>query len=315
MFQADCNPTLRAPVTVPNMKLTASLSDQRRRPLRLDRFASVYAGRPIARLFRGSDGHGIPILMYHSVHAGSAKGHPYYDTNTSPDVFRLQMRYLKDHGYQALDLETAIPALLAGGTANNFVVITFDDGFRDFYTNAYPILEECGFVATVFVVSGFTADDRLALNGNECLTWAEVRELHAAGVRIGSHTVSHPRLRRLTMAGLHDEVGTSKRTLEDKLGDSVTTFSYPFAFPETDEAFTRRLKHALEEHGYRAGVTTVIGTAAQSDDRMILPRLPVNSWDDLDLFRAKLEGGYDWLHPIQYAHKLVKREAHYDPAV
>jgi peptidoglycan/xylan/chitin deacetylase (PgdA/CDA1 family) len=220
------------------------------------------------------------------------------------------MRYLRDNHYKALDLEEAGAVLEAGESSQHLVVLTFDDGYRDFYTEAYPILEECGLRATVFVVSGFTGDDRLERGGNEYLTWAEVRELSARGIRIGSHTMTHPRLYNLTPAELDAEVGVSKAMLEQKAGERVSTFSYPFAFPEADGGFVRRLKNTLEAHGYRAGVSTVIGTARKSSDRMILPRLPVNSWDDPALFQAKLEGGYDWLHSIQYFHKVLKGEPH-----
>jgi peptidoglycan/xylan/chitin deacetylase (PgdA/CDA1 family) len=209
-----------------------------------------------------------------------------------------------------VDLEEALAVLEAGGTSEGLVVITFDDGYRNFYTDAYPILEEFGLSATVFVVSGFSRDQRFEREGNEYMTWAEVREVSARGVRIGSHTVSHPRLYHLSLAKIDEEVGASKAMLEERIGERVAAFSYPFAFPETDGGFIRRLKDVLVAHGYQAGVSTVIGTARGSSERMILPRLPVNSWDDPDFFRAKLEGGYDWLHPIQYARKALKREVH-----
>jgi peptidoglycan/xylan/chitin deacetylase (PgdA/CDA1 family) len=216
------------------------------------------------------------------------------------------MKYLRDNGYQALGLEVATRLIEQGESLEKRVVITFDDGYRDFYTTAYPILKENNLSATVFLIARFTNEQSSRFNGKECMTWSQVRELYSDGIRFGSHTLNHPKLKLLTATEVDEEVGRSKRTIEDKIGSSLKSFSYPFAFPETDTVFVRNLRHTLEGHGYENGVSTIIGTAGSDDDRFFLPRLPVNLWDDLKLFRAKLEGGYDWLHPLQRANKLMK---------
>jgi peptidoglycan/xylan/chitin deacetylase (PgdA/CDA1 family) len=133
-----------------------------------------------------------------------------------------------------------------------------------------------------------------------------VRELYSNAIQFGSHTLNHPKLKLLKAAEIDEEVGRSKCTIEDKIGGAVTSFSYPYALPETDKVFICNLKDTLERYAYKNGVSTVIGTAGSNDDRFFLPRLPVNSWDDLQLFQAKLEGGYDWLHPVQRGKKLMK---------
>jgi hypothetical protein len=105
---------------------------------------------------------------------------------------------------------------------------------------------------------------------------------------------------------LREEVAASKVEIEQRLGEAVGTFSYPYAFPEADRSFVVRLRGVLQESGYQVGVSTVLGRAVTSDNRLFMRRLPVNSHDDLRLFRAKLEGEYDWLHIVQYAAKLRK---------
>jgi hypothetical protein len=100
-------------------------------------------------------------------------------------------------------------------------------------------------------------------------------------------------------------LGYSKEIIEQKLGAAVTSFSYPFAFPEEDRDFTRFLSDALENHGFENGVSTIIGRARPGSNRFQLPRLPANSWDDPPLLRAKLEGGYDWLHWPQRFYKFL----------
>jgi peptidoglycan/xylan/chitin deacetylase (PgdA/CDA1 family) len=138
------------------------------------------------------------------------------------------------------------------------------------------------------------------------MTWTEVRELYSNAIQFGSHTLNHPKLKLLKAAEIDEEVGRSKCTIEDKIGGAVTSFSYPYALPETDKVFICNLKDTLERYAYKNGVSTVIGTAGSNDDRFFLPRLPVNSWDDPQFFRAKLDGGYDWLHPVQRGKKLME---------
>jgi peptidoglycan/xylan/chitin deacetylase (PgdA/CDA1 family) len=252
--------------------------------------------------------------MYHSIKNQVGTTHPYYETNTAPEIFTRHMDFLCGHGYSAVSLEEALQSLSAREDAANCVVITFDDGFRDFYLAAYPILREFGFGATVFLATGLINDQRLQWKGADLMTWAEVRELQTLGIRFGSHTVNHPELEKLDEKQIGREVGQSKQILEDKLGVPVKSFAYPYAFPEHNSAFTKRLAEILENHGYENGVSTVIGRARSCDNPFFLPRLPVNSWDDLRLFQAKLEGGYDWLHLPQSIYKKVRHHVLPDTA-
>jgi peptidoglycan/xylan/chitin deacetylase (PgdA/CDA1 family) len=274
--------------------------------MRLDRTLSIHLGRQISRVANRANLRGMPILMYHSIKNQVGTTHPYYETNTAPEMFTRHMEFLSGNGYSAVSLEEALQSLSAGKDAANCVVITFDDGFRDFYSVAYPILREFGFVATVFLATGLINDQRLQWKDADLMTWAEVRELQTLGIRFGSHTVNHPELEKLDEKRIDWEVVQSKQTLEDKLGAPVKSFAYPYAFPEHNRAFTKRLSGILESYGYENGVSTVIGRARSCDNPFFLPRLPVNTWDDLRLFQAKLEGGYDWLHFPQRIYKAIK---------
>jgi peptidoglycan/xylan/chitin deacetylase (PgdA/CDA1 family) len=273
---------------------------------RIDRLASIYLSHPLARVIGAVSATRVPILMYHSISDNLfGKSHPYYQINTSPAVFANQMRWLRANGYRTLDLTQMWTAMESGQDLSKTVVITFDDGYRDFYTDAFDAMRQCGFTATIFLATDRIKDSPVRIEGVDYLTWSEVSELHAAGIRFGSHTVTHPDLRSLGPDQIGYEVGYSKEVIEQKIGAPVESFSYPFAFPEEDKNFTQFLVDILENQGFENGVSTIIGRASKTHNHFYLPRLPVNSWDDASLLRAKLEGGYDWLHWPQWLYKYA----------
>ena len=269
----------------------------------------------------------IPILMYHSISDDKeSASHPYYHINTTPAVFAEHMRFLSENDYSVVDLKdlkniNPLPPGEGGSppscfpppwrgrvrVGGNCAVITFDDGYRDFYTNAFPILQKYHFPATVFLPTDFIENETNKLRGKDHLTWSQVSELSASGISFGSHTASHPQLHDLGRNEIEHELRDSKKSIEDKTGKPVTSFSFPFAFPEEDEIFRGELRNILENNGYISGVTTILGRVAIGDDPLFLKRIPVNNCDDDLFFRAKLEGAYDWLHKSQYFYKIIKR--------
>lgn len=279
--------------------------------LRLDRLATTCFCHPLTQAIGlHEEERRIPILMYHAVREGFSGMSRYYETHVSPRVFASQMRQLRGEGFRALSLEETLESLDSGSSNQKSVVITFDDGYRDFYDRAFPVLAECGLTATLYLATAFVGNTGGGFNGKECLTWSQVRELHSQGISIGSHTVTHPKLKDLKMDHVEEEIASSKKAIEDQIGAPVRSFSYPFAFPETHKEFKQSLREALQNQGYEHGVTTIIGTASRRSDRFFLPRLPVNTWDDPRFFRAKLEGGYNWVHGAQYLAKLLGGCAH-----
>ena len=275
--------------------------------LRPDRIASLYFFHPIRRLLRRTSA-GIPILMYHSIsESPEAQRSAYFHTCTHPKLFRNHMELLAGNGYKTIGLGQAVRKLQTKAPpAEKLVVLTFDDGFQDFYSHAFPALGTFGYTATVFLPTAYIGDTPQTFKNTPCLTWAQVRELHQSGIEFGSHTVTHPQLNGLPIAAVERELRDSKTELENQLGTQVASFSYPYAFPETDRPFKRTLSQLLMEAGYENGVSTTIGTARASDGRFFLRRLPVNSGDEFRLFDAKLQGSYDWLHAMQYAHKICR---------
>ncbi len=286
-----------------------SLSHLNQKPIfmpRFDRLATLCLSFPLVRVLGPRQGTRVPVLMYHSISANLfGMSHPYYHIHTLPEVFSQQMRWLRHEGYRAIDLHEAWAGLEAGTDLSKTVVITFDDGYRDFYTDGFDVMKQCGFSATIFLATGRIQNTPARIEGADYLTWKEVRELHSEGIRFGSHTVTHPDLRSLGPDQLEYELGRSKEIIEQNLGGPIASFSYPFAFPEEDECFTRFLEDLMENLGYEVGVSTILGRAGRRNNKFFLPRLPVNNWDDADMLRAKLEGGYDWLHWPQLLKKSI----------
>jgi peptidoglycan/xylan/chitin deacetylase (PgdA/CDA1 family) len=276
--------------------------------IRIDRVLTTAVFQPFCRAGFSTRAPRLPVLMYHSLCADPENGvSAYYKTNTSPAVFREQMRQLAESGYHTVDLEH-VAAWLNGGPPlpEKSFVITFDDGFQDFYTDGFPVLQEHGFTAAMFLPTAFIGDERRTFQGTTCLTWSEVRELRAAGIVFGSHTVNHPELVRLSRPEIERELVDSKAEIEQQIGVSVVTFAYPYAFPQGKRTFVQQFLEALAGAGYRCGVTTELGRVKQGDDPLRIKRMPVNALDDGAFLKAKLEGGYDWVAVPQGVLKAAK---------
>jgi peptidoglycan/xylan/chitin deacetylase (PgdA/CDA1 family) len=170
----------------------------------------------------------IPILGYHRVVQGDV-----FDPHmicTSSERFRFHLEWFARLGYRTLSLPEIAPHLASGRhLPGRTFIITFDDGYEDNFTLALPLLQRYGFTATVFVVAGQVGrssawDDTPA----PMMTWDQIRAMKAAGITIGSHSVSHPHLSQLSIEQARREIEDSKDMLEQNLGSEVTTFCYPY---------------------------------------------------------------------------------------
>src|SRR5215831_13704215 len=276
--------------------------------IRMDRLATVCFFEPLrrgSRPFRCE----VPVLMYHSI-GDEDENHlkPYFRTATRANIFAEQMQLLHDAGYSTWGIREAVEGVRCNSRAmSKAVVITFDDGFRNFYSEAFPILRRFGFTATMYLPTDHIGKTARQFKGKDCLSWSEIRVLQQQGISFGSHTMSHPKLYGLPWENIEKEVSLSKLIIEQELGTSVTSFAYPYAFPQADRSFKTAFRRLLGKSGYTHGVCTTIGTCRASTDPFFLSRLPVNSCDDASLFRAKLLGGYDWLAAPQYLAKIAKQ--------
>ncbi|MDR3586517.1 MAG: polysaccharide deacetylase family protein [Desulfosporosinus sp.] len=197
----------------------------------------------------GSERPAVPILYYHSVarEAGNELRMP-------PDQFDAQMAYLQDNGYHSITLDQFYQAEYQEGTLpDKPFVITFDDGYVDNYTSAFPILKKYGFTATIFMVSSY-------INGEHFLSWPQLTELANNGWQIEGHTVDHPYLSKKDAATVLSELKNSKDVLEKGLGHSVNYLAYPYG------DFNNEVILAVKNTGYLLAVTTERGWADDKED-------------------------------------------------
>ncbi len=225
----------------------------------------------------------VPILMYHAVEAS------WFEplNNVRPVNFSRQLAYIHQQGYQVITLAALVDRIKKGQTLDRrSVVITFDDGYENNYTQAYPLLVAYGFPADIFVeVAKLGAADRL--------TWAQVEEMADHGMTFGSHTLTGVYMPDITPQKAAFEVRESKRLMEYRLGRQVLFFSYPIG------GFTPLVKKDLKDAGYAAAVTTNRGEDHRAKDLYELKRIRVKDEDSGFVLWFKLSGYYNLFRAVK----------------
>jgi peptidoglycan/xylan/chitin deacetylase (PgdA/CDA1 family) len=228
----------------------------------------------------------VPILTYHQV---TAAPHPAFRKySVTPRQFGAQMRWLRACRYETVDL--ARLARWLEGTAElppRAVVVTFDDGFLDAVNYAAPLLRAGGFTAIFYVVAGLIGKQSAWLRAERgfeapMADRASLERLRSDGFTIGSHAVSHPRLRTLSDGDCRRELVDSRAILEQQLGTAIEHLAYPFG--DWDE----RVRAIASDAGYSTATTVEIGIARSSDHPLSLPRVPVLGTEPLSMFAWRL---------------------------
>lgn len=189
-----------------------------------------------------------PILVYHRIAPeNSSKNLGGFSLPASQ--FERQMRYLHKHGYVCPPLTELLRHSDDGRSPwRRAVALTFDDGYEDFFTVAYPILRDYGFTATVFLVTNLTRgqSDLEREGNNQYLTWEQIGALQQGGISFGSHTCTHPWLHGLSHEEIKHELTASKECLETRLCQKIDWLAYPHG------ASTSEIQRMAEAAGYKA---------------------------------------------------------------
>jgi len=200
------------------------------------------------------------------------------------------MKYLVDNKYNVISSSEGIEYL-----ANNrkvprqAVVITFDDGYKNNYTNALPVLKKYNFCSTIFLTVGYLRD----YSGNaEYLSSSEIKDIKKSGiVDFGCHGLTHRALAMLGKQELNKEINEAKQKLENIVNDKMTLFAYPFGH---SGSFNKSVVNTLKSAGFKAACTTIFGLNHLKRNPYLIRRNRMSWLDDIREFEKHLAGAYDW---------------------
>lgn len=258
----------------------------------------------------------ITILMYHRVNEHLSK-----EICVTYKNFIWQMEFLKRKNYKVISLDEAIKLAyqntsdrkdrLAYQNANDrkhkYIVLTFDDGYEDFYTNVYPILMKFKYPSTIYLVPGYIETEKVFwwdhnLGESKLMNWIQIKELSKSGnVQFGSHSMNHPDFNLINEEELLVELRLSREMLEERLDQKIKHFSYPRGI------VTKSSMYCVKDY-YETAVSIFDGyelsKSCKKDCFIKLKRLPIQRSDGRYLFGARLKG---WLKPEEWAKKFLGR--------
>ena len=234
------------------------------------------------------------VFMYHSI-SDDFLFDDYSQMTTPLPLFEAQMAFLYENNYHIISSNQMVDILiLKKSFPNKTVVLTFDDGFKD-NLKVLPVLEKYRFPATIFVTTSYIE------KGAPYLSYKEIKFLTDSKLfTVGSHTLSHRVLRKLSDAELKREIMVSKKVLENIVLKPVSLFAYPFG---SYGAYDKRAIRFLKQAGYKAAFSTIAGTNNEHQDRYQIKRTRISGFDTIPEFQKELLGAYDWYELWQRVRK------------
>lgn len=222
-----------------------------------------------------SGSNGVPILMYHYVGNNPNSADRQRDVlSITPDKLDAQFAWLVQNGYTPITLDTLYGLFAKKENISKPIVLTFDDGYVDFYFNAWPILRKYNFHAVSFIPTGLVGKTYY-------MSWDQIKEINNSGlVSFAAHTVSHAYLPSLSYSNIQSELATSKKTLEQQLGTRVNFVAYPYGASDTN------VWRAAQEAGFVGGAGTWYGRATGPGINM--PRIRIAGTITLAEFAQKV---------------------------
>ncbi|MGL4653944.1 polysaccharide deacetylase family protein [Cetobacterium sp.] len=238
----------------------------------------------------------MPVIMYHRVIKDeSEKG--VHGTYVTVKQFEEQMKYLKNKGYETITFKD----LLNNRYKQRFdkdkkwIMLTFDDGYKDNYENAFPILKKYQFKGIIYILDGikynkWDVDDRNNPEKEFSLMNAEeLLEMQKYGIEFGGHTSTHPKLAELSLENAKKEIILSKNNIENLIGKELLSFAYPYGSLNED------VKKIAQESGYQFAVATDSGSITFSDDLFEIRRVGIFPTNNLFNFKRKVSGRYNFI--------------------
>lgn len=203
----------------------------------------------------------VPILMYHYIRNAEGESELGKNLSVSPENFQAQIKYLKEQNYQTIKLaDLADPDKKAISKVyfekKKPIIITFDDGYKDAYTAAFPVLKKYELIGTFYIIRDYVGRENR-------LTVEQIDEMKKAGMEIGSHSMSHPDLTKISLDEAQSQIFDSR--------EQATTFCYPSG------KYNQTVVELVKQAGYSTAVTTKIGLARETSNLLELPRVRVEN--------------------------------------
>lgn len=238
----------------------------------------------------------IPVIMYHRVIRDKSEGgvHGIYVTESQ---FEKHLKYLKQKGFETITFKD----LLNNKYKDRFnrgkkqIILTFDDGYTDNYNYAFPLLKKYGFKCVIYLLSHLNYnkwDVEVKENPEhkfELMDMSMIKEMEEYGIEFGGHTKTHPKLATLPIEIAQEEILTSKKVLEEKLGHALISFAYPYGNLNED------VKKIVKNSGYNFAVATDSGDISFSEDLFQIRRIGIFSTNNFFTFKRKVSGKYNFI--------------------
>ena len=238
----------------------------------------------------------IPVIMYHRVIRDKSEGgvHGIYVTESQ---FEKHLKYLKQKGFETITFKD----LLNNKYKDRFnrekkqIILTFDDGYTDNYNYAFPLLKKYGFKCVIYLLSHLNYNKwdvevkEKPEHKFELMDMSMIKEMEEYGIEFGGHTKTHPKLATLPIEIAQEEILTSKKVLEEKLGHALISFAYPYGNLNED------VKKIVKNSGYNFAVATDSGDISFSEDLFQIRRIGIFSTNNFFTFKRKVSGKYNFI--------------------
>lgn len=239
----------------------------------------------------------MPVIMYHRVIEGKEEEKGVHGTYITTKKFEEHMKYLKEKGFKTVTFED-----LKNGNyrhrfdrGNKWIILTFDDGYKDNYTHAFPILKKYGFKSVIYLLGTLKYNKWDVDNPQNpekvfpLMEDEEILEMQEYGIEFGGHSMTHSRMSQIDKNVAHEEIIKSRDILEKKLGRKLNCFAYPYG--DRDNG----VKKFVEEEGYEFAVATDSGDVSFQEDLYNIRRIGIFPTNGLRSFKRKTSGKYNFI--------------------
>ena len=238
----------------------------------------------------------MPVIMYHKVIKDESEG-GVHGTHVTIENFDKQMAYLNSQGYTTVTFEDLLNNNYKKrfDRENKWIMLTFDDGYVDNYENALPILKKYGYKCIVYLVSDLDYnkwDVDVPENPEkkfQLMNLEQLKEMRKYGIEFGGHTKTHPRLSKISSEEAEEEIIKSKEILEERLGEKLISFAYPYGDLDED------VKKIPKRVGYDFAVATDSGSLIFSEDLYEIRRIGIFPTNNMFNYKRKVSGKYNFI--------------------